>query len=109
MELTIGIVISGIGVVMTAATLGGAIVYKYGRLNKSSDKHESDIVEIFARLRGLETVVPALRDVTNRLEALFANGINSKVQALAVDVASIKQHCQDMHTAAPRERKLSHP
>lgn len=111
MTLTIGNLIALAGFCLTACVVAGGIIYRWGRVNATNDKHGSDLDEIFTRLRSMEGITPRLQDAVTRLEKVLSNGIVSKIQSVEDRLARIETHCIDMHAHPPARQHAgaSHP
>lgn len=106
MPVSIEVVLTLIGIVLTAGALGGGVVFAYGRLTQKADTHTKDLDaleahhakdmdEVFTRLRLLEGIAPALQDAVNKLDRILNNGVTITLQSISERLARVEQRCED--------------
>ncbi len=96
--------LESIGMIAMCVFNVGAICYGYGALNNrvknlDSDfkEHKASVTELFQRMNAIEQLAARLEDAAARWEKIMGNGINATLSELKERMATLEQHCKDMH------------
>lgn len=88
-------VLSILGLLVGAICTIGAAFYKLGKIHEKTEKHEKDLNELFDRTQRLELVASRFEDAVGRFEKLLSNGVGAKLATMDLELAKLKQHCED--------------
>ena len=94
-ELEVQVVLSILGLLVGVICTIGAAFYKLGKIHEKTEKHEKDLNELFERTQRLELVASRFEDAVGRFEKLLSNGVGAKLATMDLELAKLKQHCED--------------
>lgn len=99
-EMIIGLSCMGL---QFAASIA-ALAYGYGVLGSTVKNNRNiitenrqDTIELFNRMRALESLSSRLEEAAARWERILSNGLNAKIESLQERLARMEQHCIDKH------------
>lgn len=88
-----------------------ALAYGYGVLGNTVKNNKTDIsevrqdtIELFNRMRAIESLAVRLEDAAVRWEKIMSNGINAKIESIQDRLTRIEQHCMDKHGQRETDR-----
>ena len=101
-EMIIGLACMGLQFVASI----GALAYGYGVLGSTVKRNRESIVEnriesradtmqLFDRMRSIESLAGRLEEAAQRWEKIMSNGINTKISDIQNRLARLEQHCKD--------------
>ena len=107
-EMIIGLACMGL---QFSASIG-ALAYGYGVLGSTVKnnrniitQNRNDTVELFNRMRALESLSSRLEEAAGRWERILSNGLNTKIENIQDRIARLEQRCSDVHEAKRDWRK----
>ena len=107
-EMIIGLACMGL---QFAASIA-ALAYGYGVLGSTVKNNRNtitetraDTIQLFDRMRAIESLAGRLEDAALRWEKILSNGINTKIECIQDRLTRIEQRCADVHEAKRERRK----
>ena len=84
----------------------GALAYGYGILGNTVKRNcetitenrietREDTMQLFDRMRAIESLAGRLEEAAQRWEKIMSNGINTKISDIQNRLARLEQHCKD--------------